>query len=96
MAGLLSISKSDSGFVEPRFTKNVNADDTQARTGRYATFRLAEGPKPRSYHRTGGESYYGRKKQFNLFLQIFYKVNFCCDIFAAEFGLRVDSIVLTI
>ena len=62
MAGLLSISKSDSGFVEPRSTKSNKRRYTQARTGRYATFRLAVKTKPRSYHRTGGKSYYGRKK----------------------------------
>src|SRR5580693_6634290 len=43
MAGLLSISKSDSGFVEPHSTKS-DAANSQARTGCYAAFRLVEGP----------------------------------------------------
>jgi len=47
----------------------------------------------RSYHRTGGRSYYGRKKQFNLFYKYFTK-SILLQYF--EFGLRVDSIVLTI
>ena len=68
--------------------------------GSCATFRLAKGPNLRSYHRTGAESYYGGKKKFKypepFFFTNILQGHFFCDIFGAEFGLRVDSIVLTI
>src|ERR1700733_4564133 len=80
MAGLLSISKSDSGFVEPTPTNSDTRRCYPSKNGELRHVPPGGRTKPRSYHRTGGESYYGRKKKFKylepFFLQIFYKVTF--------------------
>jgi hypothetical protein len=74
----------------------INADDTQARTGSYATFRLAEGPSQGLTTVPGVNPTTVQRNNSTIFLQIFYKVNFAAILLGAEFALRVDSIVLTI